>query len=245
MIDVMAPLALVGTPIALIAAAGAVMAVPNRAPTRRKSAASRAERPRSAARRRATFSAVGVGAAFLLIGAPWWIVLTSAPTAGLIAIRAGNREKPLSVGEMRSLAAALDLFAACLDSGLATAVALVASTNNERALGSGHEALAQTAALLALGGEPGEAWRPVARLPVLADLAIAAQRSASGGVRLADAARETATGLRTTCRTTVTDQAARAGVAMTAPLALCFLPAFMCLGLAPTVIGMVTSLHLW
>jgi hypothetical protein len=32
---------------------------------------------------------------------------------------------------------------------------------------------------------------------------------------------------------------------MTAPLTVCFLPAFLCLGLAPTIIGMVTSIHLW
>jgi pilus assembly protein TadC len=62
---------------------------------------------------------------------------------------------------------------------------------------------------------------------------------------LADAAREAAAALRTSCRVAATARAARAGVAMTAPLAVCFLPAFLSLGLAPTVIGMVATIHLW
>ena len=32
---------------------------------------------------------------------------------------------------------------------------------------------------------------------------------------------------------------------MTAPLGLCFLPAFLCLGLAPVVVGLLASLHLF
>ena len=39
--------------------------------------------------------------------------------------------------------------------------------------------------------------------------------------------------------------AGRAGVLITAPLGLCFLPAFLCLGLAPAVIGLLGTLHLW
>jgi hypothetical protein len=32
---------------------------------------------------------------------------------------------------------------------------------------------------------------------------------------------------------------------MTAPLGLCFLPAFLCLGLAPVVVGLLSTLHLF
>ncbi len=106
-------------------------------------------------------------------------------------------------------------------------------------------ALSEVAALLALGADPESAWRPAAGHPDLADLAVAARRSALGGVRLADAVRETAAGLRCRCRETAGRSAARAGVAMTAPLALCFLPAFVCLGLAPVIIGLISTLHIW
>ena len=36
--------------------------------------------------------------------------------------------------------------------------------------------------------------------------------------------------------------AGRAGVLMTAPLGVCFLPAFLCLGLAPVVLGLLGHL---
>lgn len=184
----------------------------------------------------------------LLLGAPWWLTLPAAAAAAYAGVRAARREPPLTIAELRSLAALLDVFAACLEAGLGPASALnavIGGPGSRRPPGRGQEALAQAAALLQLGGQPSEAWRPVARMPALAGLAAAATRSAAGGLTLADAAREASTALRTQCRTAVTDRAARAGVTMTAPLTLCFLPAFLCLGLAPTVIGMVSTISLW
>ncbi|MFD1151692.1 secretion system protein, partial [Saccharothrix hoggarensis] len=49
--------------------------------------------------------------------------------------------------------------------------------------------------------------------------------------------------LAATARAAVSDQAEaraqRAAVLVAGPLALCFLPAFLCLGVAPVVIGLV------
>jgi pilus assembly protein TadC len=39
--------------------------------------------------------------------------------------------------------------------------------------------------------------------------------------------------------------AGRAGVLMTAPLGICFLPAFLCLGLAPVVVGLLGQLEIF
>jgi hypothetical protein len=105
--------------------------------------------------------------------------------------------------------------------------------------------LAEVAALLALGADPDSAWQVAAREPLLQPLAGAAVRSAVGGVRMGAAVRQHAADLRARCLTMSERSAARAGVAMTAPLALCFLPAFVCLGLAPVVIGLISSLHIW
>ena len=107
------------------------------------------------------------------------------------------------------------------------------------------DVLAEVAALLELGASPRDAWSPAADDPELSPLAAAAVRSALGGVRIASAAREAAEDLRQRERVAGERAAARAGVSITAPLALCFLPAFLCLGLAPVVIGLVAGLHLW
>jgi pilus assembly protein TadC len=191
------------------------------------------------------FLGAGAAAVTTVVGAPWWAtVLTGAATVGLVT-RLRNRPRPASVAEMRSVAATLDILAACLDAGMPVVGALAASIADRTDHDVAHDALAQTAALMMLGGDAVQAWRPVERVTILAGMAAAARRSATSGVRLAGAARETAAALRAQCRATVAADAARAGVAMTAPLALCFLPAFLCLGLAPTVLGLVASLHLW
>lgn len=189
--------------------------------------------------------AVGIAAALLLFGA-------SAPAAvvlGLAAVPvirwARRRSRPPPPGEMREVAGALDLFAACLDSGLDPAGALVACCARPGLPPPVREAFARSAALIALGADATVAWLPLAEHPLLEPVAGAAARAALGGTRLAGAARETATDLRSRCRRTADGAAARAGVAMTGPLALCFLPAFICLGLAPVVIGLVGSLQLW
>lgn len=213
--------------------------------------------------RRMLVIGAGTVAAGVLLSVPWWAVLVLTVTAVAGARFAPTRRRPLDVAGMRDLAGTLDLVATCLDAGLPvgrsiTAVlrALEASAGEATGASSQHAsqhggspdprvALAEVAALLALGTDAEGAWRPAAAIPELAELATAARRSAVGGVRLADAVRESAAELRSRCRAAGERSAARAGVAMTAPLAVCFLPAFVCLGLAPVVIGMVSTLHIW
>lgn len=195
--------------------------------------------------RRAVIPAAGVCAAAVLLGLPWWAVPILAAAAAAVSVRSARRVRPLGAAEMRELAGVLDLFAACLDAGLAAATALAACLAQADSGRRSIAALARTAALLQLGGEPRAAWRQAAAVSELAALAAAAERSAAGGLHLASVARHCAVELRAACRQAAMGRAARAGVAMTAPLALCFLPAFLCLGLAPTVIGLVGSLHLW
>lgn len=231
----------VAVPLALVAAALGML--PGRTPRYRAPRSGRAPRPWL---RQALLPAVGAVGALLLVGASWWWMPMGAAAAAWLGTRFANRVQPMSSREMRSLAACLDLLAACLDAGLATASALSACLAGPGSpTGRSGDALGQVSALLLLGGQPAEAWRPAGRIPELADLAAAAARSAVGGLTLADAAREAAAALRTSSRAAATGRAARAGVAMTAPLAVCFLPAFLCLAVAPTVIGMVATIDLW
>ncbi|WP_067903273.1 type II secretion system F family protein [Nocardia vaccinii] len=138
-------------------------------------------------------------------------------------------------------AAAFDLLAACLRAGLPVALAARAVASTAPAeLGA---ALHRVADLLALGADQPDAWRRVAHEAGSGDiqaLARLAARSARSGACLADAVGE----LAGQCRAAVEDAAAaraeRAGVLIGGPLGLCFLPAFVCLGIVPVVIGLAT-----
>ncbi|RAS60310.1 type II secretion system protein F (GspF) [Lentzea atacamensis] len=126
-------------------------------------------------------------------------------------------------------AAALDLMAACLKAGLPVPTAI-------RAVGI--EELNQTAELLALGADPVAAWAPALERPVTAALARAARRTARSGAALARQAAELAERTRAEARDQAEAKAQRAAVTVAAPLALCFLPAFLCLGVLPVVLGL-------
>jgi pilus assembly protein TadC len=104
------------------------------------------------------------------------------------------------------------------------------------------EQLRQVSGLLRLGAEPAQARATLGAEPRLRSLATVAMRSSSSGIRLAARFRELAAELRATARSTVTARAERVAVWVIAPLGLCFLPAFVCLGIVPVVIGIASSL---
>lgn len=137
-------------------------------------------------------------------------------------------------------AASWDLLAACLRAGLPVADALRAVAGGMTT--SAATALRRTSDLIALGAPPEEAWRPAADCPETAALAGAARRSARSGTALAGAAVELATRLRAELTDAAEARAQRAGVLITGPLGLCFLPGFLCLGVVPVVIGLAGQL---
>ncbi|MEU0544844.1 type II secretion system F family protein [Nocardia sp. NPDC005978] len=137
------------------------------------------------------------------------------------------------------IAGALDLFAACLTAGLpaAAAAGAVAPTAPEP-LGS---VLRRAADLLALGADPVTAWeQATAGCPdeSVGALARMARRSARSGAGLATAVTELAQRRRAAAEDAAAARAERAGVLIGGPLGLCFLPAFVCLGIVPVVIGL-------
>lgn len=138
------------------------------------------------------------------------------------------------------MAATGDLLAACLRSGMpvSTGVHAVAPTAEPDAAAALHA----TAGLLALGAEPREAWQSARQCPATAELARAACRTARSGSALAGVAEDMAHRAREAVADTAEARAQRAGVLVTGPLGLCFLPAFLCLGIAPVVIGLATEL---
>lgn len=138
------------------------------------------------------------------------------------------------------LAAAWDVLAACLHAGLPVPAAVDAAAGE--VTGSTASTLRRVADELRLGAEPADAWAPAQRRPELVRLARRARRAARSGTALAEAATSLAAELRADVQHAAESGAQRAGVLITAPLGLCFLPAFVCLGIAPVVLGLATRL---
>jgi Flp pilus assembly protein TadB len=133
-------------------------------------------------------------------------------------------------------AAAWDLLAACLRSGLPVPTAVMAVAGELPAEAA--HALRASADLLALGADPDTAWASATRCPDTAALARGARRAARSGTALADLVADLAVAIRANAADAAEATAQRAGVLITAPLGLCFLPAFVCLGIVPVIAGL-------
>lgn len=146
------------------------------------------------------------------------------------------RRPPSFAPDPLAAAASYDLLAACLHAGMSVPAAAAAVASQAPPVLAG--ALGQAANLLVLGAEPDAAWSEAARNPETESLARTVRRSARSGTAVATAV----AGLAAERRAEVEDGAAaaaeRAGVLVSGPLGLCFLPAFLCLGIAPVVIGL-------
>ncbi|MFF3711262.1 type II secretion system F family protein [Streptomyces phaeochromogenes] len=136
----------------------------------------------------------------------------------------------------RQLPLAADLLAACIAAGAGPAVA--AQAVGEALDGPVGQRLARGAAEVRLGGEPAEAWRGLAALPGARALARLLERAGESGVPAAGPVARIAAEARAEWGRTATARARRAGVLVTAPVGLCFLPAFIAIGVLPVVIGL-------
>lgn len=165
-------------------------------------------------------------------GLPAALVVAPATVAVLVRLR----RRPVRGRPDPSLPLVLDLVAAVLRAGrpLSDAVMQAAPAADPATA----ESLERVAALLGLGADPEQAWSVVARDGPLAGLAAVAVRSASSGIRLAGAFERLAGELRSERLAWAAARANRAGVLALAPLAACFLPSFVCLGVVPVVVGL-------
>ena len=228
-------------PGALVVLAAAVLLAPGPVTAHHRTVPRRP--PRAAAREGLVpgLALLAVGTAAALAGAGAAAVVTGAAGLAVIAVlprwrahRARPRPDPLG------LAGAWDQLAACLRAGLpldraARAVVPVLPA-------AAGEALGRVADLVALGADPAAAWAPALEEPGTARLARAARRSARSGAAVADVVEAVATDLRAEAADAVEARAERAGVMVTGPLGLCFLPAFLALGIVPVVVGLAGPL---
>lgn len=180
---------------------------------------------------------LGGGVVGLLLGLPLGLAVFAA--SRWLLRTAPHRERARAPDPLR-LASCWDLLAACLRGGLPVPAAVGAIADELPARAA--EALRGTSDLLALGADPVSAWAPALAEPLTADLARGARRSARSGAALASVAEGLAANVRAGADDLAEARAQRAAVAVTGPLGLCFLPAFLCIGVVPVVIGLATRL---
>ncbi|MGW7426519.1 type II secretion system F family protein [Streptomyces sp. NPDC054813] len=149
---------------------------------------------------------------------------------------AGRAAQVEASGAARQLPLASDLLAACIAAGAAPVVA--AQAVGEALGGPVGEGLARGAAEVRLGGEPADAWRRLAALPGAAALARLLERADESGLPAAAPVARLAADARAEWARSATARARRAAVLISAPVGLCFLPAFIAVGVLPVVIGL-------
>lgn len=135
-----------------------------------------------------------------------------------------------------AVASALDVFAVCLSAGMAVSSAAAVTAPSAPPVLA--EVLRRAAHLLALGADAETAWSATSDDAACESLMRLARRSAISGAALARGVTDLADKARQDAAHRAAADAERAGVLIAGPLGLCFLPAFVCLGLVPVVAGL-------
>lgn len=182
-------------------------------------------------------------AALMLVGGLMGALLAA---ACVVAVpRLVRRLEPRASRERRGRLTAqapliADLLAATMAAGspMRAALSAVADAVED----PGRSALEPVAAALDLGADPGGAWAPLVHDESLGAIASAVVRSSTSGAPLASVLARIGDDLRREHQVSVQVAARAAGVRAVLPLALCFLPAFLLLGVVPVVASLAGGL---
>lgn len=197
----------------------------------------------------------GCAAGFFIGGLGGIFVGPMAASAALVAgIRGASRaEQDRQRRLVASASAPADLFAASLCAGLfpADAAAVVAVAYGGAApvgrdaapVAVIAERFARAAKALRAGADPEAAWLPLMVDGATAAVGAAAVRSSRTGAPAARTASAAAQTCRAGARQAARAEIRAAAVRATAPLALCFLPAFVLVGIVPTALGLLAGLR--
>lgn len=177
-----------------------------------------------------TTAAILIAAAALLCAGPVQV----RRRAGITGPRRGRVHPQSGVPDPFAAACALDVLSVCLSAGMTVPAAAAATASSAPSAMGG--LLRRASDLLALGAAPDAAWQAQPDDDdCCAALARLARRSAASGSALAAGAAELAEQSRQEVGHAAEAAAERAGVLIAGPLGLCFLPAFICLGVIPVV----------
>jgi pilus assembly protein TadC len=142
----------------------------------------------------------------------------------------------------RDLPLAIDLLAACAIAGrpVEGSMDLVATAVG----GPLRQLLSERSARISLGADPLAEWSSMRQHPQLGPMARAVLRSMESGAPIADTLERLAVDSRGARAAALQRRARSVGVRAAGPLGICFLPAFMLVGIVPTVVGGFTHLVL-
>lgn len=143
----------------------------------------------------------------------------------------------------RDLPSAVHLLGACLEAGAALSGALDAVS--DALPGAVAEELLVVRHRLALGVDPATVWRDLAAHPQLGPLGRSLGRAHGSGASVRDAVAGLAQDLAAQSRLRTDALARSVEVRAAAPLGVCFLPAFLLLGVVPMVAGVFTAMRLF
>lgn len=222
---------------ALLAATATLLFLPRRVPLVSESSQ---ETPHETG----TITVMRVRGAAAVAGVALWLLLGGGAVgavvgagAAVVAVRVLSSmtgSKRLDPAQLeRQAAEASELMAACLASGatLQRTTLEVARALEEPIAELLHEA----AAMMAMGASVEVAWQQLAAHDATAPIARALVRSATTGAPSAEALVHVATDLRNRRHAAAQTRVRAVGVAAVGPLGLCFLPAFLLLGVVPVV----------
>lgn len=179
----------------------------------------------------------------LLIGGVAGLIaaLLIAPIVGVALHRRDDPEARQDTKQITTdLPFAADLMAACLLAGQPVSAATEIAA--ETLAGPLGQRLSWVSRQLRLGADPDPTWAFLAREPATAQLSRAMSRAAQTGAPVADVLTRLANDARESTRATSVAAARSVGVKAVAPLGLCFLPAFVLLGIIPIVAGLATAI---
>lgn len=236
-------------PAAMVLSAFALLLQPSGPPRRRLSPRVDTTGSRADAARRWAIRCFGIrslpvvtAGPLIAMGVPvvGWVHAISLGAAGGLICRVLLRRRRETPPDPLATAAGCELLSVCLRAGLPVPVALLAAAEEFGAPAA--RVLREVERALRFGTDPGSAWAPALEQPDTAELARAARRTARTGGGLARIADDLAARQRAESNAQARSRAQRVSVWVAAPLGLCFLPAFFCLGILPVVIGMVEQM---
>jgi pilus assembly protein TadC len=195
-------------------------------------------------RRLGAATATGAAVAFAFGSLGWWAwPIGAAATAAsyvilgqLVSGEVAKRQARLTA----ELPQVCDLLVVCLEAGLPLRVGAQAVA--EALTGPMAEELSEVSAKVRLGIDEQRAWAEFGAQPALAKLGRELSRGASSGMSLTTRLRALGVDARRAAEGQAETAAKKVGVRSVMPLMVCFLPAFVVVGVVPIVGGMVSRL---